>query len=414
MSDQKITREQALEAFARHGDSYAKAAAEYGVSRGTVYNHVKRDRESKLITGAAPDGYKVAKVSTTYDANGEKTRQSVQVKLDGRDPAKVTHVPDPKTIIKTSTLFDGDGNVSAQWVLEKPEDIKRENAWREFATTFAAEVPRAEAVMREEGWPAELCAVYPVGDHHVGMLAWAIETRSDSYDLKISEALLSTAARYLMQAAPVCEVALICFMGDFLHFDGFKAVTPQSGHLLDADSRFPKVARTAIRMARHMIEQALLRHQYVQVIWEIGNHDPVSAIFMMELLANVYENEPRVTIDTNPGKFHFFEYGRNLLMTTHGDNAKGDKLGMIMAADMPEAWGRTEHRLVLSGHVHHESRKDFTGFAMESVPVLIPNDAYAANGGYRSHRAMQVIVLDKQDGEVERHTFNAKRFNRSH
>jgi hypothetical protein len=84
-----------------------------------------------------------------------------------------------------------------------------------------------------------------------------------------------------------------------------------------------------------------------------------------------------------------------------------------MAADMREAWGRTKHRLVLTGHVHHESRKDRFGVAIETVPVLIPNDAYSANAGYRSARAMQVIVLDREFGEDQRHTFNADRFYRS-
>lgn len=409
---QTVGREAAVEAYQRLG-SYAAAGRELGVSKGTVFNHVKRHREAALIKGEVPDGYTVKQVTTRYDRHGEVAAQSVQVAKGGADPETVVALPDPKKIVKTSTLYNSEGRVTAQWVLEKPEDAEREKLWRLFAEELGRRVQPADPIPYWVPTDQDTCAVYPIGDHHVGMLAWAIETRSDSYDLKVSEALLESAAEYLMRSAPASDQAVIAFMGDFLHFDGFKAVTPAHGHLLDADSRFPKVARTAIRMVRHMIEAALRRHRSVHVIWEIGNHDPVTSILMMELLANVYADNPRLSVDTHPGHFHYFEWGSNLIGTTHGDQAKGDKLPLIMAADMPEAWGRTKHRLWLTGHVHHESRKDYAGVAVESVAVLIPNDAYAANAGYRSRRQMQVLVLDREFGEVERHTFNAARFNRS-
>lgn len=409
---QTVGREAAVEAYERLG-SYAAAGRELGVSKGTVYNHVRRHREAALIKGEVPDGFTVKQITTRYDRHGGTVGQSVQVAKAGADPESVVSLPDPKKIVKTSTLYNGDGRVTAQWVLEKPEDAEREKLWRLFAEELGRKVAPAEPIARPAVTDADTCAVYPIGDHHVGMLAWAIETRSDSYDLKVSEGLLSSAAGYLMAAAPASDQAVIAVMGDFLHFDGFKPLTPQSGHVLDADSRFPKVGRTAIRMVRHTIEAALRRHRNVHVIWEIGNHDPVTSILMMELLANVYADNPRLTVDTHPGHFHYFQWGSNLIGTTHGDNVKSDKLPLIMAADMPAAWGSTEHRLWLTGHVHHESRKDYAGVAVESVAVLIPNDAYAANAGYRSRRQMQVLVLDREHGEVERHTFNAARFNRS-
>lgn len=412
MADITEAQQTALDAYEKHG-SYEKAAEALRVSKGTVYNHVKRAREAQLIRGEVPAGYKVGQITTRYDSHGEIAGQSVQVRQAGLfDP--VESVPDPKKIVKTSTLFDRDGQITAQWVMTKPEDVQRERLWREFADDLSKKIERADEIPMPRVSFDEALAVYPVGDHHVGMLAWAIETRDDSYDLKTSERMLSQAAQYLMRAAAPAKKALICIMGDFVHFDGFRPETPTNKHLLDADSRFPKVARTARRMVRHLIEAALNYHETVHVIWEPGNHDPVSSIWLMELLDAVFENNPRVVIDTHPGKFHYYEYGRNLVMTHHGDQRiKPTDLPLIMAADMPEAWGRTDHRLILTGHVHHESRKDMRGAIFETVPVLIPNDAYAANAGYRSRRAMQVIILDAIDGEVERHTFNAKRFNRS-
>ena len=117
---------------------------------------------------------------------------------------------------------------------------------------------------------------------------------------------------------------------------------------------------------------------------------------------SVYENEPRVTIDGSPAKFHYWEWGRNLIGATHGDRLKVENLPAIMATDQPEAWGRTSYRLWLTGHVHHDKVKDLVGAKVESVRVLAPNDAYAAKGGYRTPRDMKAIVLHREFGETGR------------
>lgn len=195
------------------------------------------------------------------------------------------------------------------------------------------------------------------------------------------------------------------FLGDFMHYDSFVAVTPTSGHHLDADSRFPKMVRTAIRCMRYMIEGALRRHGKVHVIVEIGNHDLASSIFLMECLRNVYENEPRITIDNSPKHYHYYRFGKVLIGTHHGHGSKPEQLPLIMATDVPDLWGETEHRYIWCGHVHHTSKlKDHPGAEVESFRVLAPADAYASQKGYRSKRDMKCIVMDKSHGEIARHS----------
>lgn len=204
-------------------------------------------------------------------------------------------------------------------------------------------------------------------------------------------------------------------LGDFLHIDSFKAVTPTHGYLLDVDSRFPKMVAVAIRVLRYGIDTLLRKHARVHVIVGLGNHDPSSAIFMMQLLANVYEKEPRITIDTSPMPFHYFQFGKNMIATNHGDKVKLGDLPLIMATDQPKMWGETTHRYCWTGHVHHyqghqTQGKERPGVLIESFPVLPPEDAHAFSSGYRSKRAMKSIILHREFGEDERHTFNPARF----
>ena len=132
---------------------------------------------------------------------------------------------DPKKITKVSTYYDQIGNVAAQWVTERPEDIAREKAWLAFAADLAKKVERVKPTKAPKKTSADLLAVYPIGDHHVGMLADSEETGDADYDLKAAERLLTAAAERLIETCPPCDQALIATLGDFFHYDSFAAVT---------------------------------------------------------------------------------------------------------------------------------------------------------------------------------------------
>lgn len=387
-------------AFCEEGSGEA-AARKLGVDPGSLRRDVRHVQEKALRAGFAPEDFRVYKVSTSRDADGEITATHVKVRA-ASDEDKITHIPDPKKIVKTSTLFSGDRSVTQQWVLEKPEDAERERLWVEFANGLAARIPRAKPLAAPKLTFDNLLTHYAIGDHHLGQLSWGLETGGENYDVKISEQLLADATGYLVASAPPSEEAIVGFLGDFTHTDGYAPMTPHGGHLLDADVRFPKIAAAASRAMRNTIDLALTKHKRVRVVITAGNHDPVSTIWLRIAMAAVYENEPRVIVDGSPSKFGYYEWGRCLFGWTHGDRLKIANLPAVMATDQPEAWGRTLHRFWYTGHVHHDQVKDLVGAKVESLRVLAPNDAYAAKGGYRTPRDMKAIVYHREFGETGR------------
>ena len=92
-----------------------------------------------------------------------------------------------------------------------------------------------------------------------------------------------------------------------------------------------------------------------------------------------------------------------LIGATHGDTVKHEALLGVMACDQAQAWGRTSHRYWYTGHVHHQSVKEFPGVICESFLTLAAKDAYAAGHGYRAGRDMVCITQHREHGEVERH-----------
>lgn len=408
-----------LSALEKHG-SITKAAKIIGIDRRGASRIIRAVNKKAAQQGYAPDydlthpvaeGMRSSGTSIRYGKDGDIEAYWNKTKPAGRDPEEAVILKDPKKIIKLSTNYDSQGNVTQQWVSEKPEDIQREALWREFAKTLTEEIKPADPIelVNGEEIQDDLLACYPVGDHHLGMLSWDKETGAD-YDLKIGEKLLMSATDHLVRTIPPSSQALVVFLGDFLHYDSFEPVTPTSRNMLDSDGRYPKMVRVAIRTARYLIDSAARSHAKVQVIIEPGNHDLSTSIFLMECLNIYYENNPRITIDTSPRHYHYFEFGKNLVGTHHGHGAKKKDLPIIMATDQPEAWGRTVFRYIWTGHIHTDTTMDVAGCKVESMRVLAPVDAWAHQKGYRSSRDMKAIVLHRNHGEVARYIVNPSMF----
>lgn len=406
---------EALEAIEKYG-SQRKAAEALGKAKTTIDDRVKAVKRTAARHGVTdnpnfntgqpvPEGYVLRQQTAFTGPEGEFRGRWDQTRQEGGERDNFDYVPDPRKIKSTATYTNGEGRVLGQWTREVADAQDREELWKAWIDGLKDEIkPIAKIPASRKPKQEDLCFVLPIGDHHLGMLAWAAETGED-YDIEISDNLLRQAVDYLVDASPACETALIASLGDFNHYDSFESVTPTARNQLDADGRFPKMIRASSRLLRYSIESALRKHQNVHVIVEIGNHDLASSIWMMELLQQVYEKNDRVKIDTGPGHFHYFQFGKCLVGTHHGHGTKLEKLANIMAADVPEMWGQSTYRHWFTGHIHHEKIKDHDGVRVETCAVLAPADAYARNKGYRSRRQIQSILLHKDIGEIGRQTF---------
>ncbi len=317
-------------------------------------------------------------------------------------------VPEGYTVSGVSTLYNGDGEIAAQWVKSTVSDADRQEAMREFVAELCANVKPRKPVAAPKRADSELLVGYPVGDHHVGMYSHAAETGAD-YDLKIATDTLTTAVDYLVEQSPPSEHALLAVLGDFLHIDSRQNRTPASGHQLDVDTRYSKVVSVASTGLAHACERLLRKHQHIHIKAVPGNHDPDGASWLALVLSAWFRNEPRVTVDTSPAVFLYYQFGLNMFCITHGHTVKLEEIPAIMAANQPEMWGATKYRVAWTGHVHHKQRlqlKEGRGAISESFSVLPPNDAYGASKGFMAQREMHAITFKESGGELGRTTYN--------
>jgi hypothetical protein len=151
----------------------------------------------------------------------------------------------------------------------------------------------------------------------------------------------------------------------------------------------------------------LIKHQKLHVIMADANHDPVSQIWLREWFSAMYENEPRVTVDTSPSPYNVYEFGKVVLFFHHGHKRKVTNVSEVFAGKFREIFGRTRFAYGHTGHLHHIDVKENNLMIIEQHRTLAPADAYSARGGWLTGRDAKVISYDKRYGEVSRLTINS-------
>ncbi|QNI20451.1 hypothetical protein SHWT1_22 [Salmonella phage SHWT1] len=322
----------------------------------------------------------------------------------GRD---VSHlVPDGYKIKGTSSLVDEFGNTKLQWVKTDTDAERQVELMRAVIDGMKSDITPVSSVPRpKKRLNEKLLNLYTVSDFHLGMLAWADES-GDDWDMKIAEDLFSRWFDAAFQKAPDAGVGVINLLGDFAHFDSLDAVTPASGHVLDADTRYQKLVRYMIRMVRRVVNMALVKHKNVHLLIVQGNHDESGMIWLAEMFNTLYDNEPRVFVDTSADVYKMVQHGKTTLFFHHGHKARFDAIEPVMIAKFRKAFGESVYSYTHVGHLHHQKIVESRNMIVEQHRTLAAKDAYASRGGWMSGRSANVITYSAEYGEVARLTIS--------
>lgn len=365
-----LSDEQAREAqqvLADCNGSQTEAAKRLGIARSTFQNRLARAAERGLAdrTGSVPDGF----------------------------------------VIKgKSTLYDAEGQVTAEWV-KTTRDVALGDVQRALEDAFQSYKGFALKRTAPEIVNGSLLTVYPLSDHHLGLYAWASEAGAD-YDLNIAGQMLTDAMQELVDRSPPAHTALVLGLGDFFHSDSDENRTRRSGNALDVDTRYAKVLKLGVELVMQCVELALQKHAHVVLRMLPGNHDPYAALALSIALGAFFDANPRVTVDMDPSYFYHYRFGQVLIAATHGDMVKPVDFPGVMASYWPEDWGLSKYRYAYLGHVHSRNvgGGERQGVVWETFQTLAAKDAWHFQSGYVSRRSMTAITHHEARGEVERHT----------
>jgi hypothetical protein len=354
--------------------SMAAAARALGVNSSTVEDARRQVEKKAAIFGYSPQHDLTKKVAPGFIAKGHST---------------LYRRGEPEPVI--------------QWVKTKADDAQREKIIRSAIDALMQDTPRAAPAVAPKQSAEHLCTVYTLTDCHVGMKAWGKETGAD-WDLAIAERTLVSAFDQMVMSSPTAAVGVVAQLGDWIHTDGLAAVTPTSGHQLDADSRFSKIVAVAVRVLRRVIDLALQKHSRVIVLMAEGNHDVASSVWLRHMFQLLYEQEPRITVIDSELPYYVYQHGSTFIGWHHGHLKKPDQLPLLFAAQFPKEWGATTRRYVHCGHLHHVHEKEHSGVTIIQHPTIAARDAYAARGGWVADRSISSITYHAKFGQVGRTT----------
>lgn len=295
------------------------------------------------------------------------------------------------------------GEVERVWERQQPDREAIQQAMLAAVEAMKGEIVPVAPIPTPEVAMSDLCALYTLTDAHVGALAWHREGGAD-WDLNIAERTIVGCFAETIRQMPPASQAIFNQLGDLLHYDSLQAVTPTSGHILDADSRYTKMVEVAVRVMRQIIAMLLAKHERVHVVMAEGNHDMASSVWLRTMFKALYENEPRVTVDDSALPYYAFEFGEVMLAFHHSHLKKNAGLPGLLAAQFSQMWGRTRKRYCHTGNLHHAEEKEHSGMTVIQHPTIAARDAYAARGGWFADRAMSAITYHRKFGQVGRVT----------
>ena len=185
--------------------------------------------------------------------------------------------------------------------------------------------------------------------------------------------MLNNAVHHLVRTTPAASTCIIQNLGDFYHSDS-KAEETRSGNKLDVDGRWSKVMEAGIAA--------------------------MTTIMLAMCLKSQFKDNPRVEITDSVPMFHYYQFGTNMLCSTHGHTTKPDRLPLIAAVDQPQMWADTTNRHWSIGHIHHKTVQEFPGVTVSSYNTMAASDSWHRESGYRSNRTMTAVTYHRNNGTV--------------
>jgi predicted phosphodiesterase len=272
--------------------------------------------------------------------------------------------------------FDSEAGTAA-----REQQIQEElNALKEVGRTQAKVYPKIERSKEMTGNLLEI----NIPDAHFGKLAWGVETGGRPYDVKIAIEMYKRAARSLINRATssgVCFDKILYVVGnDILNANDSENKTAH-GTIVTTDGRYHKTFRKLRETIQEIIEELrLIAPVDVYVVY--GNHDTLSAWHLGDSLECAFAKCDDVLIQNTPTYRKYFEYGKCMILLTHGDKAQRSDYPLLMAHEQPEMWARTMHREAHTGHYHNTKLEEYHGVRVRILPALCPADDWHAENGY--------------------------------
>jgi hypothetical protein len=263
--------------------------------------------------------------------------------------------------------------------------------------------PKYPKLFYPELTDSNLLVINPA-DIHIGKLASEFETKDPHNNDLIIERVREGIQGILSKTKGFNVDKILFVIGnDILHVDNARRTTT-SGTNQDTDGMWYDNFLLAQRLYIEVIEQ-LVQVAPLHIQYDPSNHDYTNGFFLAQTIQSWFRNCEEITFNVGISHRKYFQYGKNLIGTTHGDGAKETDLPLLMAQEASEFWHNARHRYVYISHIHHKKSKDYGSVCVESFRSPSGTDSWHHRNGYQhSPKAIEAFIHHKEQGQIARIT----------
>jgi len=287
--------------------------------------------------------------------------------------------------------------------LKKKTNIVDAKAEIEALKKLALINPKRPSLIRSTFLPSGNMLEINMPDQHFGKLAWGVETGGPHYDVKIATALHHKALNNLLERVKGFTFDEIVFVvgNDLLNSDDLESKTTK-GTIVSTDGRYQKTFTTVRDVMIQSIEKLRKLAPKVKVIMVSGNHDKLSVWHLGDSLECWFRTYNDVEIDNSPKYRKYHQFGKVMLLLTHGDKGSRADFPLLMATEQSKMFGETLFREAHTGHSHQTKVEEKHGVRVRVLPALCPPDDWMAENTFsvKNQRSAEAYVWNAVEGLI--------------
>lgn len=246
------------------------------------------------------------------------------------------------------------------------------------------------------------CAVINMADVHYGCLAEADQCGRE-YNIEIAEAnvyhVIEEAIETIKSVGGVKQI-FFHWCQDFFHCDNKRGTTTKGTPLDMSCSAYTMLIKGTeiLKNCISMLEEVAP----VDTFYTESNHSEGFGLLAAHLLKSEFKHDENVTVDVLRLRRKYRQFGNHMFGFGHGDK-EGRRIFFNPSIDEPEMWGKTTHREMFLGHIHHAKMEDVAGVIFRYDPSLAVPDDYSVSYGFTgyksgSERGSMLHIRDEIDG----------------
>jgi hypothetical protein len=244
-------------------------------------------------------------------------------------------------------------------------------------------------------------------DHHFGKIPFSYKT--EDWTLGTAKAEYLKAIEYHLSKCPDNVGTLILPIGnDLLHINSNTGTTKRGTPMEYRENYHRLYSFVRDVIAGSVV--SLSKRFNVEVVIVPGNHDEDACYRLGDYLEGLFNDSDRVKVRNSGHDRKYTLFGNSLILHTHGEKVKPEKLHDAFSIDVPELNSVAKFRYVHIGHLHKNMiqetwrrtiKDEYLGTEVEICPSLAPTDNWHFDNMYTGNqRRSKSFLYSKTGGKV--------------